>query len=533
MISVMICATEPHLIECFTELLAGRPEFHIAELTDKPQAAIPAVLGLTPDLVICEDVAGLTVAELLRATAAYTPETWFLACNVPATVADSIELLRQGINDILSAGWTASEAAEALERFRQKRGSRLSDTLRADSQKLRRVLDKKFFEDLIVRNVNDAMLDRIDSVNYEYGLDFVPGWYQALNLLLDPRPREVLRADAFLPIIQVEALVREFFAGTDFTVVCYVQDAGLTALLNGSGDQPEWRGLCRRLLEQCGRELPWYKAQNTITIGVGLAAQRLSEISAVVQSAKFAGWMRLSEGKGIILEYEKYYHHYMSKEAFLPAPERSELLRSLKNLDTAACAGLITRSLQKTANAGEYMSAALSINDTLIEGFSQLQGITVVRYSKQLQHGENMPPMVECFDSYEQIRSAMIGWTSACIESIIAAQAGQQDTVITMARQYIAAHYTEPIHLEHVAEHVGLSATYFCMKFRQSTGKTFVEYLTEQRMERARELLLGTNRKIHEIATAVGFQDSRHFSRTFRKLYQVYPTEYREQGCEE
>ena len=74
---------------------------------------------------------------------------------------------------------------------------------------------------------------------------------------------------------------------------------------------------------------------------------------------------------------------------------------------------------------------------------------------------------------------------------------------------------------------MGLSSSYFCMKFRQSTGKTFVEYITALRMERAKCLLEHTSRKIHEIGAEVGIQDTRHFSRMFHKTCGMLPTEYR------
>jgi two-component system response regulator YesN len=84
--------------------------------------------------------------------------------------------------------------------------------------------------------------------------------------------------------------------------------------------------------------------------------------------------------------------------------------------------------------------------------------------------------------------------------------------------------------LDKVAATVNVSPNYFSSLFNQETGMTFIEYLTEIRMEKAKEYLRCSGRKITEIGYLVGYQDSHYFSYIFRKTQNCTPSEYRLQG---
>ena len=72
-----------------------------------------------------------------------------------------------------------------------------------------------------------------------------------------------------------------------------------------------------------------------------------------------------------------------------------------------------------------------------------------------------------------------------------------------------------------------LSPSHFCTVFSQETGQTFKEYLTEIRIQRARELLRSTALKSFEIADQIGYSDPHYFSYVFRKHTGQSPTEFR------
>lgn len=101
-------------------------------------------------------------------------------------------------------------------------------------------------------------------------------------------------------------------------------------------------------------------------------------------------------------------------------------------------------------------------------------------------------------------------------------------SLLEEAQKYVRQNYSSnEISLNMVASHVGISPSYFSTIFRQETGSTFTEYLTEIRMEKAKELLRCTNKKTSEIAYDIGYKDAHYFSYIFKKTQGLTPKDYR------
>ncbi len=95
------------------------------------------------------------------------------------------------------------------------------------------------------------------------------------------------------------------------------------------------------------------------------------------------------------------------------------------------------------------------------------------------------------------------------------------------AIQFIESHYAEAITLEDVADHVGLSPNYFSKLFKNELGKGYAEYLAEYRIEKSKKLLAETAESVKEISARVGYPDQKYFSKLFRKVTGIKPSEYR------
>jgi two-component system response regulator YesN len=94
---------------------------------------------------------------------------------------------------------------------------------------------------------------------------------------------------------------------------------------------------------------------------------------------------------------------------------------------------------------------------------------------------------------------------------------------------YVNENYAnEDLNVENICSHLGVSAAYFSTVFRKETGKTFTNFLTDIRMNRAAELLVGEEMKTYAIAKAVGYSDPNYFSYVFKKQFGVSPSKYRQ-----
>lgn len=126
---------------------------------------------------------------------------------------------------------------------------------------------------------------------------------------------------------------------------------------------------------------------------------------------------------------------------------------------------------------------------------------------------------------------AMIRLYEAYVGEILGILAARKRTSssVTQALRYIENHFAEDLSLQQVADSVSMNANYFSTLFKKEMNLNFVDYLLQYRVERARELFLNSNLKSYEIGERVGFVNTSHFSRVFKKVLGVSPREYRKQ----
>nr|MCR5352405.1 AraC family transcriptional regulator [Bacteroidales bacterium] len=99
---------------------------------------------------------------------------------------------------------------------------------------------------------------------------------------------------------------------------------------------------------------------------------------------------------------------------------------------------------------------------------------------------------------------------------------------VLKVKEYINAHYAEPLTLEMMAELVGMSPSSFSRFFKQRTGRTFIAYLIDIRLGQAARELVDTAQNISEICYACGFNNLSNFNRIFKAKRGMSPREFRE-----
>jgi AraC-like DNA-binding protein len=104
---------------------------------------------------------------------------------------------------------------------------------------------------------------------------------------------------------------------------------------------------------------------------------------------------------------------------------------------------------------------------------------------------------------------------------------GRTAHLIGRAEAWIGHHYHEPVSTSDVARALGCNADHLGRAFRQVTGRTLVQAMTERRMGEARRRLIDTSGEIRTIARDCGFADLAHFRRIFRRANGITPGGFR------
>lgn len=98
---------------------------------------------------------------------------------------------------------------------------------------------------------------------------------------------------------------------------------------------------------------------------------------------------------------------------------------------------------------------------------------------------------------------------------------------VNIILQYVEDHYAERIQLDDLVEIVHINKYYICKIFQQYVGKTFLEYVNLVRVQKAIALITSTNASMTDIAFSTGFQDINYFSRMFKRVMGISPTDLR------
>ena len=131
--------------------------------------------------------------------------------------------------------------------------------------------------------------------------------------------------------------------------------------------------------------------------------------------------------------------------------------------------------------------------------------------------------------SEEESRSYIISVINKGIEIREGNTSGHNNDVVDSVMTYIDENYADDeLSLNSMASHVNFSPNHLSMVFSQQTGNTLIKYLTDYRMNKAKELLKCTNKKSSEISIMVGYRDPHYFSYLFKKTQGVTPTQFRE-----
>lgn len=140
---------------------------------------------------------------------------------------------------------------------------------------------------------------------------------------------------------------------------------------------------------------------------------------------------------------------------------------------------------------------------------------------------ENAMKLLENCFSFKELHQNLIQKTKLLYEAVKSYV--PENSTIYLIKDYIHSHYSnESLSVCDISNNVFLSASYVCTYFKNETGQTINQYLTDYRIKKAKELLADPRYQITDISDKVGYSNGNYFSKSFKKLTGLSPSEYRE-----
>ena len=114
-----------------------------------------------------------------------------------------------------------------------------------------------------------------------------------------------------------------------------------------------------------------------------------------------------------------------------------------------------------------------------------------------------------------------------CTQAVSSIKKAEENPIIKKVCAYVDENLSCDISLETAADFAGVSSFYLSKLFKEEKGETFINFISDKRLEKSRQLLETTELSIKEITAEVGYNDQNYFSRIFKNKYGLSPKEYR------
>lgn len=253
---------------------------------------------------------------------------------------------------------------------------------------------------------------------------------------------------------------------------------------------------------------------------------------ASLQAAKAMRYQKARNVSGVTcfrLMREIYLNNKASAEQQI-----TQLVSSLAAPDTRA--GLIHEftaalSAMETSPDFSLTMAQRFCTELLIELDSPLQNLLPADYPRHVYLSESLMDVLSA-KSLPEMQQYMVSHLQKLLHDLSQLDEAQNDLeLIDRVKTYIQAHFAENLTLTVLSEVFFVCPAYLSRLFKKKAGINFVDYLTNLRMEKAKEFLAIPTVKIYTVAEMVGYENPRYFSRLFKDATDVSPQEYRNLVC--
>ena len=375
--------------------------------------------------------------------------------------------------------------------------------------------------------LGQRMLDSVEEMNAEYGCRFSPdGIFMVVWMRLCRTSRESNVASMAEGIMDaLRGRLAPICTDLEYFMVSRLSYAMLVQIGEDRKD------LFVRTMDQAYGEMiqTGYRPDGErFYLSVGKAVSDPRDLRQSMESARFFINGRLTFGESRI-----YFADHMrkaeswQKESLSFPPEMSRRLEKAVEKGNAeeireAIQQMFDR-FREEDNPTLYVHMCRWAGETITRKLEQLG----VNFDRTRSLTEDLYLEIENSDTVDMLRSCLTDFCVNAMQACLMERKKNPHAYIQMATDYIDAHFAENLSLPLIADKIHVNPAYLSALFKEETGKNYSEYLTERRMEEARTLLMNEDMSISEIAEAVGYNNTRYFSRLFETQTGVKPSEYR------
>ncbi|NLO98695.1 MAG: response regulator [Clostridiaceae bacterium] len=498
------------------------------------ELAFPLIQAEQPDIIITDiKMPFMNGLDLSRLVVKALPQSKIIILSGHEEFSYAQEAIKIGVTEYLLKPIKSTELIETVKRIGKQIIAEREE--RENYERYKREMEenetekmRRLFNEMITGTLSIAkILER----GKEYGIELSAKLYQIILFKYNIKNKDEIYSRE---ILELEKEINSVNSRYDNIIMFDRAIEGIAFLIKGdsSGHLDSTREAFISRLKDVMEKYPHIRYFG----GIGIQVDRLTALSQSYESAARAfsyrfifenndiissnqvlSFYRQDEDDTVLSEIELESLDLKKADAFLKSGEAEEITyfveEFLKSVGSASEKSFLFKQyiimniyFTVVAFLKEIGSPDLSIE----EPFKGLEGIKEMYYDNQ------------------KAKDYIIRIFSAAIERRDALRNKRYHRIIDQAKEYINRHFAdEDISLYETAAYVNLSPSHFSSVFSKETGKSFIRYLTDLRMSKAREMLKCTDMRCSDISIAVGYKDAHYFSYLFKKIHNCSPMQYR------
>lgn len=533
MLKIIIADDEDKICQLIYKLVDWKSiEMEVVGIAHNGIEALELVKSHNPDVAITDiRMPGYDGLEFIGKAKEVNPDIEFIIISGYQHFEYAQKAIKYGVSDYLLKPIKKDELITTLTTMKDHYLVRAEQLSKEEKMKLSLKnnmvkLRNSFLNEILLKKVRRMKDISIDVINREYQYNFKEGCFQILTLKLDGLDQTYFSNVKFLEekiVLLINNNLKEYCYDLEsFFVenICY-------SILNFSlSNKKLIRRQCKILLDEIALQKDIFENLES-TIGLGTVETDLSTIDDSLKTAIWSYEQRLVVGTNRVIDYD-FTNTNQLADSQLFYDFNKQMDSALERLDKSAVVSSI-RFLREGIKKRPETSGHEIVQMT--KEVCNLFLITIRKNKFLLDENttffEEFSSNVNNFGSVNSLFNYLINSIVNLLDKIIEDKKQLDTKPIRDAKQYIQENYQNSITLEDVSTRVGFNATYFSSLFKKDTGYTFLEYLSEVRMNQAKILLKETNLGVAAICEKVGYSDVKHFTKMFTKHIGLKPNEYR------
>ncbi len=495
--------------------------------------ALQMIEAEKPDLVLTDiRMPGFDGMELLKRARTIYPDMEFIIISGYSHFEYAQTAIRYGVSDYILKPVNREALNATLQKVRQRYLEHKTQAEEDLEQQKQQAATQARLREILWQDLETGQIPRnLEDFNEKYRYHFGGGHFQIFLIHADVKENRHLNEDYVSNVMEVlsgklEGLFERHISPLCIDSEVFYKDRKASGILNYREENgSKLLNELEALISSLSMELHVFEHMR-FHLSVGHAAASVEELPRCMKEAELAMGQRLLVRNNLFLEEVPENKKFEEDSLYQPFSRIARQCLDLQKPEQMedAVSGLQGSALSLGLNGNQMLrlvqdSYRLFLLSSIFQEkfrFADRDGMEARFYRESL-----------LCSSRENLFSFLAETCRRNIEEAVGWYEAERMRPINQAKQYIQEHYAESLSLEEVSSQAGFSSSYFSTLFRKETGKNFLEYLTDVRIDEAKRLLRRSGDTIEQIGKAVGMNDYKRFSKTFKKITGISPKEYR------